>query len=192
MSDLVCVPTRFPEVKILRPKMWPDARGFFRETFNAAKLAEVGIQRTFCQDNHSRSVRGVLRGLHYQVRYPQAKLVTVVRGTIFDVVVDIRRGSPVFGQHESIMLSDENQQMLFVPEGFAHGFCVLSDVADVLYKCTDYYHADDDGGLLWSDPGLGISWPIKKPILSAKDQTYLHLTGIAQEKLPCYQPSAGA
>jgi dTDP-4-dehydrorhamnose 3,5-epimerase len=186
MSDLICIPTRFPEVKILRPKVWPDARGFFRETFHAAKLAELGIQRVFCQDNHSRSVRGVLRGLHYQVRYPQAKLVTVIRGAIFDVIVDIRHGSPTCGQHESLVLSEENQQMLFIPEGFAHGFCVVSDVADVLYKCTDYYHADDDGGILWSDPSLAIPWPVTAPLLSAKDQAYPPLSSVAPDRLPTF------
>jgi len=188
MLDLICTPTRIPDAKILQPKAWPDARGFFRETFHAAKLAELGIGCQFCQDNHSRSIRGVLRGLHYQVRYPQAKLVTVIRGTIFDAIVDIRRGSATFGQHVSLTLSDENQQLLFVPAGFAHGFCVLSDVADVLYKCTDYYHADDDGGVLWSDPQLGIPWPVAKPLLSTKDQTYPRLVDIAQARLPLYPP----
>jgi dTDP-4-dehydrorhamnose 3,5-epimerase len=187
MSDLQCQPTALPGVLLLMPKLYPDPRGFFRETYQELKLAEHGVRRTFVQDNHSRSCRHALRGLHYQVRHPQAKLITVLRGEIFDVVVDIRRGSPTFGRHITFMLSDVNQQLAFIPEGFAHGFCVLSEVADVHYKCSDYYFPADDGGVTWDDPTLGIAWPTATPILSGKDTRYPRLADIPTDRLPVYR-----
>ena len=187
MSDLLCQPTALPEVLLLTPKKYADARGFFRETYHADKLAARGVTCAFVQDNHSRSMCGVLRGLHYQVRHPQAKLVSVIHGEIFDVVVDIRRGSPTFGRNASFPLSSENQQMVFIPAGFAHGFCVLSAVADVHYKCSDFYHAADDGGIAWNDPALGIAWPVAAPILSGKDTTYPRLAEIPADRLPVYR-----
>jgi dTDP-4-dehydrorhamnose 3,5-epimerase len=186
MSDLLCQTTSLPGVLLLTPKTYSDPRGFFRETYHADKLAARGVTCAFVQDNHSRSCRGALRGLHYQVRHPQAKLVSVLRGEIFDVVVDIRRGSPTFGRNASFPLSDENKQMVFIPEGFAHGFCVLSDIADVHYKCSNFYHADDDGGIAWNDPSLGIIWPVAAPILSGKDQTYPCLAAVPPDRLPIF------
>lgn len=185
MSDLLCQPTILPGVLLLQPKIFPDPRGFFRETYHAKKFAEHGISCAFVQDNHSRSCRNALRGLHYQVRHPQAKLVSVVRGAIFDVVVDLRRGSPTFGRHACFPLSEENQQMVFVPEGFAHGFCVLSEVADVHYKCSDFYVPHDDGGVAWNDPALGIPWPVSAPVLSGKDTAYPCLSAVPPDRLPC-------
>jgi dTDP-4-dehydrorhamnose 3,5-epimerase len=187
MSDLLCQPTAIPGVLLLQPKLYRDPRGFFRETYHVGKLAEHGVHCTFVQDNHSRSCRGALRGLHYQVRHPQAKLVSVIRGEIFDVVVDLRRGSPTFGRSAGFTLSDENQQMAFVPAGFAHGFCVLSEVADVHYKCSEIYYANDDGGIAWNDPALGIDWPVAAPILSGKDHTYPRLAEVSPDRLPVYQ-----
>jgi len=187
MSDLLCQPTALPGVLLFQPKLYRDPRGFFRETYHAEKLAACGVRCAFVQDNHSRSCHGALRGLHYQVRHPQAKLVSVIRGAIFDVVVDIRHGSPTFGRYASFPLSEDNQQMVFVPAGFAHGFCVLSEVADVHYKCSDFYHADDDGGIAWNDPALGIAWPLAAPILSGKDCTYPRLAAVPPERLPVFR-----
>src|SRR5690349_6054076 len=161
--------TPLPGVVVLEPKVFRDDRGFFTETFNTRALEGSGIPERFVQDNHSRSTRGVLRGLHYQLKSPQGKLVRAARGKIFDVAVDIRTGSPHFGQSFGIELNDENLFALWVPPGFAHGFAVLSDVADVTYKCTTLYDASDDRGLPWNDPEFGIEWPISDPILSAKD-----------------------
>jgi len=149
------------------------------------KYATVGVPDTFVQDNHSFSRRGVVRGLHYQLHHPQGKLIYVPRGKIFDVAVDIRRGSPTFGQWVGIYLSDENHQQLYIPPGFAHGFCILSDTADVIYKCTDFYHPDDDYGILWNDPAIGIQWPLEgAPVLSEKDAHLPLLSDVPPEKLP--------
>ncbi|MCX7007345.1 MAG: dTDP-4-dehydrorhamnose 3,5-epimerase [Kiritimatiellaeota bacterium] len=188
MSDLLCQTTDLPGVMLLQPKIFRDPRGFFRETYHAEKFEAHGICCAFVQDNHSHSCHDALRGLHYQVRHPQAKLVSVIRGAIFDVVVDIRRDSPTFGRHACFSLSDENQQMVFIPEGFAHGFCVLSDVADVHYKCSDFYQAGDDGGIAWNDPALRIPWPVSTPVLSGKDTTYPRLVDIPADRLPLYRP----
>lgn len=169
---LKVIPTSIPDVLILEPQVFGDDRGFFLESFNARKFAELtGIQREFVQDNHSRSQKGVLRGLHYQIQHPQGKLVRVVSGTVFDVAVDLRRSSPTFGHWEGVILSAENKRMFWVPEGFAHGFLVLSDSADFLYKTTDYYFPEYDRSLLWNDPDLAIDWPLDglSPQLSAKD-----------------------
>ena len=155
---------------IIEPTVFGDERGFFLETFHAARYAEsAGINLPFVQDNHSRSSNGVLRGLHFQKTKPQGKLVRVVRGEVYDVAVDIRANSKTFGKWEAVTLSEQNKLQFWVPPGFAHGFVVLSDIADFEYKCTDFYDSTDEGSILWSDPDLGIQWPIQNPIVSAKD-----------------------
>ena len=165
-------PTRIPDVLVIEPKLFGDARGFFLESFNqAAFQAATGLDVNFVQDNHSRSTRGVLRGLHYQLQQPQGKLVRVVRGTVFDVAVDIRRGSPTFGQWAGVELSEDNHRQMWVPPGLAHGFVVLSDSADFLYKTTDYYAPQHERAIAWNDPDIGIQWPLTEPpMLSSKDQ----------------------
>ncbi len=167
--------TSLPGVLLIEPKVWGDARGFFLESFNEPRFAEHGLPTHFRQDNHSRSRRGVLRGLHYQLRRPQGKLVTAVTGTVYDVAVDIRRGSPHFGRWVGVTLSGDDPKYLWIPPGFAHGFCVISDTADFVYKCTDVFVAEDDHGVLWSDPRIGIEWPLADPALSEKDTRYLTL-----------------
>ena len=166
------IPTAIPNVLIIEPKVFGDERGFFFESFNRRQFAElIGRNVDFVQDNHSRSAKNVLRGLHYQIQQPQGKLVRVVQGTVFDVVVDIRRSSPTFGQHVGVELSAENKRMLWVPEGFAHGFVVLSDTAEFLYKTTDYWAPEFERSIAWNDPAIGIQWPIQgEPSLSVKDQ----------------------
>jgi dTDP-4-dehydrorhamnose 3,5-epimerase len=181
------LPSSLPEILIIEPSVFQDERGFFMETYQQRRYTEAGIQRVFVQDNLSRSVHGTLRGLHYQVKHAQAKLIQVIRGAIFDVAVDIRRGSPYFGQWEGVDLSDENRRQLFLPEGFAHGFCVLSESAYVFYKCTDFYAAEDEGGILWADPDLAIKWPISEPLLSEKDSQLPCLADIPPERLPVYE-----
>ncbi|PAT43525.1 dTDP-4-dehydrorhamnose 3,5-epimerase [Vandammella animalimorsus] len=174
-------PTTIPDVLILEPKVFGDARGFFLESFNARTFAQAtGLQLDFVQDNHSRSRKGVLRGLHYQLQQPQGKLVRVVRGAVFDVAVDIRRGSPTFGRWVGVELSEDNQRQLWVPPGLAHGFVVLSDSADFLYKTTDYYAPEHERSIAWNDPDIGIAWPlaehgIEQPQLSEKDARALPL-----------------
>ena len=168
--------TSLPGVLIVEPQVFRDDRGFFLETFSAKQLADSPIPGSFAQDNHSRSNRGVVRGLHYQLEHPQGKLIHAARGKIFDVAVDIRRGSPTFAKWFGLELSDENLLSLWIPSGFAHGFCVLSDVADVIYKCTVPYEAADDRGIAWNDPLIGIDWPIQNAILSAKDSAYAPLS----------------
>jgi dTDP-4-dehydrorhamnose 3,5-epimerase len=164
------VATAIPEVRIIEPRVFGDARGFFLESYNSRVLREIGIDAQFVQDNHSRSRRGVLRGLHYQIQHPQGKLVRVVAGEVFDVAVDLRRSSPTFGRAVCVTLSEANHRMLWVPPGFAHGFLVTSESADFLYKTTDYYHPEHERTLLWSDPALAIAWPIEGvPTLAAKD-----------------------
>lgn len=164
--------TAIADVLILEPTVYGDARGFFLESYNARVFERlVGLAPSFVQDNHSRSARGVLRGLHYQIRQPQGKLVRVVRGAVFDVAVDLRRNSPSFGRWVGAELSADNHRQLWVPPGFAHGFLVLSDEADFLYKTTDYYAPEHERCLLWNDPGVGVHWPIDgEPLLSAKDR----------------------
>ncbi|CAI1202145.1 dTDP-4-dehydrorhamnose 3,5-epimerase [Serratia entomophila] len=163
--------TKIDGVKIIQPKVFGDARGFFLETFEKKRYQEMlGIDLDFVQDNHSRSSRGVLRGLHFQKVNPQGKLVRVVRGEVFDVAVDIRPGSPTYGAWEGVILSEENKTQFWVPPGLAHGFVVLSDLADFEYKCTDYYNPAQEGCLLWNDPQVGIEWPIDNPLLSEKDK----------------------
>lgn len=166
------IPTTIPEVLILEPKVFGDERGFFFESFNARTFAEAtGLQRDFVQDNHSRSQRGVLRGLHYQLQQTQGKLMRVVQGEVFDVTVDVRRSSPTFGRWVGMHLSAENKRQVWVPEGFAHGFLVLSDYAEFLYKTTDYYAPEHERCIRWDDPDLAIDWPLADaPQLSAKDK----------------------
>lgn len=161
--------TTLPGVLIIEPRVFGDDRGFFMETYNAARFREHGLPETFVQDNHSRSARGVLRGLHYQLPNPQGKLVRAVRGSIFDVAVDIRRDSETFGRWVGVELSEENRRQLWIPEGFAHGFCVISDLADVVYKCTALYDGPNDHVIRWNDPRLAIEWPVTNPLLSPKD-----------------------
>ncbi|TVT78569.1 MAG: dTDP-4-dehydrorhamnose 3,5-epimerase [Denitromonas halophila] len=164
--------TDLPEVMIIEPKVFGDARGFFLESFNAKAFAEAtGVDLPFVQDNHSRSAQGVLRGLHYQIQQAQGKLVRVVRGAVFDVAVDVRRSSPNFGRWVGVELSEDNNRQLWVPPGFAHGFLVLSDSADFLYKTTDYYAPEHERSVLWNDPAIGIEWPLTgEPLLSGKDK----------------------
>jgi len=163
------IETAISGVLIIEPKVFGDSRGFFLETFQANRYAEAGIPKPFVQDNHSHSARGVLRGLHFQKQYPQGKLVYVTQGTVFDVAVDIRKDSPTFGKWVGITLSAEKHQQFYVPPGLAHGFCVVSEQADFHYKCTDYYHQEDEGCIRWDDPDIGIDWPITHPLLSTKD-----------------------
>jgi dTDP-4-dehydrorhamnose 3,5-epimerase len=182
------IDTSLPGVYVLEPRVFSDARGFFAETYNARQFRELGITSEFVQDNHSQSVRGTLRGLHYQLRHPQAKLCRVVVGEVLDVAVDIRLGSPTFGQSFSVKLSAENKRQIYIPRGFAHGFVVLSEVAEFLYKCDDFYHGDDDRGVYWNDPALGIDWGVPEPLLSDKDRKSPRLADVAPENLPAYRP----
>lgn len=172
------IPTPLPGVLILEPRLFGDARGFFLESWNARAFAQAtGLDTHFVQDNHSRSRRGVLRGLHYQIRQPQGKLVRVVRGAVFDVAVDLRKSSPTFGRWFGVELTEDNHRQLWVPPGFGHGFLVLSESADVLYKATDYYAPEHERSLLWNDPAVGVDWPLDRiePLLSAKDAAGLPL-----------------
>ncbi|MBW3671564.1 MAG: dTDP-4-dehydrorhamnose 3,5-epimerase [Acidobacteria bacterium] len=161
--------TTLPEVLILEPRVFGDDRGFFMETYNAARFREHGLPETYVQDNHSFSRRDVLRGLHYQLPNPQGKLVRAVRGAIFDVAVDIRRGSANYGRWVGVELSEENRRQLWIPGGFAHGFCVITDQADVVYKCTTLYDGPNDRVIRWNDPEIAIAWPVTNPLLSEKD-----------------------
>ncbi len=172
------VSTGIPDVKLLQPEVFGDQRGFFIETWNERTFAEIGLPVRFVQDNHSRSRKGILRGIHYQLHQPQGKLVRVLHGTVYDVAVDLRRSSPTFGKHVGMMLSDDNKCMSWIPPGFGHGFVVLSETADVLYKCSDFYAPQYERSLLWNDPALGIDWHLNgvTPILSAKDQAGLLLS----------------
>jgi len=182
------IETDLPGVIIIESEVYTDSRGHFMETFHQKKYADFGISRPFVQDNYSHSRKGTLRGLHYQLKNPQGKLVYVTTGSIYDVAVDIRRGSPTFGRWAGINLSSENRRQLFIPEGFAHGFCVLSDTADFFYKCTDFYVPGDDHGILWSDPEIGIDWPVQDPILSEKDKRLMTLAESSKDLLPVYTP----
>ena len=175
--------TALQGVKLIEPDVYGDPRGFFLEYFNQPRFRDEGLDLSFAQLNHSRSGRGVLRGLHYQLRQPQGKLVQVISGEVFDVAVDIRAGSPSFGQWVGEILSESNHRQLYVPPGFAHGFCVLSDSADFLYLCTDVYRPDDEYGIAWDDPALNIAWPGEHFSLSKKDQDWPRLAD-AGERLP--------
>jgi dTDP-4-dehydrorhamnose 3,5-epimerase len=181
------LPTAIPEVKLIRPRRFQDARGYFSETWHESKFAGLGIPDRFVQDNHSRSQRGTLRGLHFQLRHPQSKLCRVVSGQVLDVAVDVRAGSPTFGRHVSALLDADDGLMIYVPRGFAHGFSVLSEQADFLYKCGEFYRPDDEGGVLYSDPALAIDWRVDEPVLSAKDRAYRPLSAIDPALLPRYR-----
>jgi dTDP-4-dehydrorhamnose 3,5-epimerase len=172
--------TALPEVKLVEPKVFGDARGFFLESFNEREFAEkVGVEARFVQDNHSRSAKGVLRGMHYQIEHAQGKLVRVVAGEVFDVVVDIRKRSPKFGKWVGFNLSAENHRQMWVPEGFAHGFLVLSETADFLYKTTDYWYPEHERCLAWNDPRVGVQWPIEgEPVMAEKDRAGKSLSDI--------------
>ena len=172
------ITTALDGVIIIEPEVFRDNRGFFMETYSRAKYKEAGVVCDFVQDNLSYSMKGTLRGLHFQIKRPQAKLVQVVTGEIFDVAVDIRPGSSTFGKWAGVYLSEKNKRQLFIPEGFAHGFCVISETAHFLYKCSDFYFQHDEGGIIWSDPDIGIDWPVKDPIVSEKDKQLPRLSGI--------------
>lgn len=172
--------TKLDGVLLVTPQVFGDDRGFFMETYNQQKAVEQGLPAEFVQDNHSKSSKGVLRGLHYQSPQWQGKLVRVVQGEIYDVAVDIRAGSATFGQWVGFYLNDENKQQLYVPEGFAHGFCVTSDTAEVVYKCTSLYAPEQEGSLLWNDPEIGIDWPVENPSLSAKDEQAIRLAELPE------------
>jgi dTDP-4-dehydrorhamnose 3,5-epimerase len=163
------IKTSIPEVIVFIPPVFTDSRGYFLETYQQQKYAAAGISKPFVQDNQSYSTKNVLRGLHFQLRHPQGKLVRVTQGSVFDVAIDIRKNSPTFGKWHGEILSAENKKQMYIPENFAHGFCILSDSAEFVYKCTDFYVPGDESGLIWNDPRLGIKWPIEQPILSAKD-----------------------
>ena len=178
--------TSLPGVFELQPKVIRDARGFFLETYHQQKFAGLGIQDSFVQDNQSRSAKGTLRGLHYQLRHAQAKLCRVVEGEVLDVAVDIRIGSPTFGKWTSVLLSAERQNLIFIPQGFAHGFVVLSDSAQFLYKCSDFYDPGSEYGIIWNDPDLAISWGLANPLVSEKDAKYSTLAAMPREFLPQY------
>lgn len=183
--SLTVIPTALPEVLIIEPKVFGDARGFFFESYNERAFEEAtGIKRSFVQDNHSRSARNVLRGLHYQIQNPQGKLVRVTAGEVFDVAVDIRRSSPNFGKWVGVSLSAENKRQLWIPEGFAHGFLVLSETADFLYKTTDYWFPEHERAVLWNDPAIGIQWPLNggEPVMAEKD-----LGARALREADCYE-----
>jgi dTDP-4-dehydrorhamnose 3,5-epimerase len=180
------IPTQLPEIMLVEPKVFGDARGFFLETWNQERYRNAGMTAVMVQDNLSRSAHGVLRGLHYQYPQIQAKLVYVLEGEILDVAVDIRRGSPTFGRWTSARLSAENRRQMYLPEGFAHGFCVLSSAATVAYKCSAPYAPQHDRGVSWNDPQLAIDWPSIQPVLSEKDARLPQLRDVPSELLPTY------
>jgi len=179
------IETRLPGVLIIEPRIFGDSRGFFLETWNHERYRAVGFPNVaFVQDNHSRSQKGVLRGLHFQLNHPQGKLVQVATGIVFDVAVDVCPESPTYRQWVGTELSEENHRQLWIPPGYAHGFCVLSEMADFQYKCTEFYHPEDESGVLWNDPDIGIDWPLREPLLSQKDAALPKLAGISKEQLP--------
>ena len=178
--------TSLPEVWELQPKVFRDARGFFLETYHQQKFSELGIPDVFVQDNHSCSAKGTLRGIHYQLRHPQAKLCRVIEGEVLDVAVDVRLGSPNFGKWTSVVLSAERQNQIFIPQGFAHGFVALSDSVQFLYKCTDFYDSAGEYGIIWNDPGLAVSWGVANPLVSEKDARLSTLAAMPREFLPRY------
>jgi dTDP-4-dehydrorhamnose 3,5-epimerase len=171
----------------IEPTLFQDERGYFFEIFHQSKFADMGIAEEFVQDNQSKSLRGTLRGLHYQIQHSQAKLCRVIQGEVLDVAVDIRRGSPTFGRSVSAILSADNKLQIFIPAGFAHGYLVLSEAAEFIYKCSDFYYPQHERGLLWSDPALGIDWKIDNPMLSEKDKKHLPLAQIPALDLPLYE-----
>ncbi len=176
--------TAIEGVKLIKPKLHGDSRGFFLETYQQDNFKKAGIGYNFVQDNHSRSKKNTLRGLHYQLNNMQGKLVRVSRGSVFDVAVDMRKDSPTFKKHVSYILSDENQYQLFIPPGFAHGFCVISDIADFEYKCTEFYNPSSEVGIMWDDPELKINWPTTSPLISKKDEQNFLIADIPNNLLP--------
>ncbi len=180
------LPTPIEGLTLFQPDVYGDHRGFFVETYQAERYIKTGLNAEFIQDNQSRSTAGILRGLHFQNPHGQGKLVRVSRGSVFDVAVDIRSGSPTFGQSFSVVLDDVKHLQLYIPPGFAHGFCVLSETADFCYKCTEFYSPENEATILWNDPALKIDWPVESPILSTKDQQALPLAEFPKEKLPVY------
>jgi dTDP-4-dehydrorhamnose 3,5-epimerase len=180
------IPTKIKGLVVIEPAVFEDKRGFFIESFHEEKFAAAGLPSHFVQDNHSHSVPGTLRGLHYQMRKPQGKLVRCIRGAIYDVAVDIRRGSPTFGHWVGVDLTEENRLQLYIPPGFAHGFCAPVSSSDLMYKCTALYDPSDEKGVAWNDPLIGIKWPIASPLLSEKDSRYAPLTP-DREDLPAYE-----
>lgn len=175
MGKIKVTPCDIKGLYVIEPTVFKDERGYFMETYNQNDFHEAGLDMVFVQDNQSMSVKGVLRGLHYQKQYPQGKLVRAVRGTVFDVAVDLRTGSETYGKWFGVVLSAENKKQFYIPEGFAHGFLVLSDEAEFAYKCTDFYHSGDEGGMAWNDPEIGVEWPIEEGmelIISEKDQKW--------------------
>jgi dTDP-4-dehydrorhamnose 3,5-epimerase len=173
--------TKIEGLVLIEPDAYPDSRGFFLETYRRDDYRELGVDAEFVQDNHSRSQRGTLRAFHFQLRPGQAKLVRAARGAIYDVAIDLRRDSPTYGEHEAFELSDENHRQLFVPVGFAHGFCVVSDVADVTYKVSNYYDPQSERGIAFDDPDLGVRWPVDEPLVSERDRGNPTLKEIAEE-----------
>ena len=182
------VPTELPEVLVIEPDVHWDERGFFMETYQEDKYRALGVIPRFVQDNQSKSVRGTLRGLHLQVARPQAKLVRVIEGEIYDVAVDVRRGSPTFGRWTAVSLSAENFRQCYLPVGFAHGFAVVSATAQVEYKCTDFYDPGGEIGVVWNDPAIGITWPVARPVVSERDQRHGVLSTV-MDRLPLYRPA---
>jgi dTDP-4-dehydrorhamnose 3,5-epimerase len=178
------VSTSFPGVKLFEPQCFSDERGYFLESFHTRRYRDTGIADTFVQDNHSRSLQGVLRGMHFQINNPQSQIVTVIRGRIFDVVVDLRSGSTTFGRWYGTELSDNGLRQIYMAPGFAHGFCVLSELADLHYKVSRFYDEHDEGGLIWNDQDIGIDWPIKNPIISMRDSSYPQLRELDRRRLP--------
>jgi len=182
--------TKLPGVLIFEPQVFSDDRGFFLETFSQRRYQNAGLELTFVQDNVSFSRKGTLRGLHFQHPHSQGKLVQVVSGSVFDVAVDIRQSSPTFGEWTSTTLSQENHKQMYIPPGFAHGFCVTTDTAIFSYKCTDYYNASAEAGIIYNDPDININWPIENPVLSPKDMAYSKLKDIPADKLPHFKETA--
>lgn len=184
------IDTSLPGVWLIKPRVFSDRRGFFLESYNQRAMADIGITEQFVQDNHSRSSRGVLRGLHYQLTRPQSKLIRATRGTIFDVAVDVRLGSVSFGRWTGAELSADSHLMMYIPQGYAHGFLVLSEVAEVQYKCSDFYVPEDERGIAWDDPDLGIEWPLGElePVLSDRDLGWSTLEETAAVDLPVFAP----
>ena len=184
------VPTALPGVLVIEPRLFEDRRGFFFESYHAGRYAVAGLPERFVQDNHSRSVPGTLRGLHYQLLRPQGKLVRVVRGSVFDVAVDVRRGSPTFSRWVGVELSAANKRQLYIPPGFAHGYCVPTEESELEYKCSDYFVPQDDRGVAWNDPTIAIEWPVKSPLVSEKDKALAPLAGDRTD-LPVYENRDG-
>ncbi len=176
--------SEIPEIKIITPKIYEDDRGYFFETYNENNFKKLGLPTKFLQDNQAFSKKGTLRGLHYQLRFPQGKLVRVAKGEVFDIAIDIRQGSPTFGKYEGVHLSDKNNKIMYIPEGFAHGYAVLSESAIFQYKCTEIYHPEDEYGVLWNDNDLNIDWPVHNPNLSQKDKNLPTMKSIDNKHLP--------